>query len=50
MDPKLILNFGDGELLSDPTQFRCLIGSLLYLTLSRPDIMFAFHKLSKFVS
>ena len=40
MDPKISLNSFDGELLSDATQFRRLIGCLLYLTLSRPNITF----------
>jgi len=30
----------DGKLV-DQTLYRCMIGSLLYLTASRPDIMFA---------
>ncbi|XP_061366238.1 uncharacterized mitochondrial protein AtMg00810-like [Gastrolobium bilobum] len=50
MDPRLQLNAKDGELLTDPSQFRRLIGRLLYLTLSRPDITFAVHKLSQFMS
>ena len=31
-DPKLHLNSTDGDLLSDPSQFRRLIGRLVYLT------------------
>ena len=50
MDPKLNLNSSDGELLYDSTQFRRLIEHLLYLTLSQPDLTFAVHKLSQFVS
>lgn len=45
MDPKLKLNNHYGEFLS-ASQYRRLIGRLLYLTLSQPDITFAGHKLS----
>jgi len=39
----------EGDLLLDPTVYRRLIGRLLYLIVSRPDITFAMHKLSQFV-
>lgn len=47
---KLHLSANEGELISDASQYRCLIGSLLYLTVSRPDITFVVHKLSQFIS
>ncbi|KAG9447270.1 hypothetical protein H6P81_013398 [Aristolochia fimbriata] len=40
----------DGELLSDPTLYRQLVGGLLYLTISRPDISYAVHVVSQFMS
>ena len=49
-DPKLLLNSTDGDLLSDPSSYRRVIGRLLYLTLSRLDITFAVNKLSQFLS
>ena len=49
MDPKVQLNATDGELLSYPSQYRLLIGRLLYLTLSKPHITFAVQKLSQFL-
>lgn len=45
MDTKLKLNNHYGEFLS-VSQYRRLIGRLLYLTLCQPDITFAGHKLS----
>lgn len=46
MDPNLKLRANDGVLLEDPSIYRCLVGRLLYLTVSRPDITFSVHKLS----
>ena len=48
MEQRLKLSRGDGELLKDPGQFRRLIGKLMYLTLSRPDITYSVHRLVSF--
>jgi len=49
MEADLKLNAESGSQLADPGTYRRLIGRLLYLTISRPDICYTVHKLSQFV-
>jgi len=39
----------DGVLLTNPSHYRCLVGSLQYLTLTKPDISFAVHHVCSFM-
>ncbi|XP_031281899.1 uncharacterized protein LOC116140400 [Pistacia vera] len=48
--PNLKLSKDDGAMRVDEGLFRSLIGYLLYLTATRPDLMFASNYLSKFMS
>lgn len=50
MDSSCKLDSITGTLLEDPSSYRQLVGRLLYLTISRPDITFAVHKLSQFIA
>ena len=40
----------DGESLSDATLYRQLVGSLIYLTVTCPDISYAVHVVSQFMA
>ncbi|KAG7546386.1 Integrase catalytic core [Arabidopsis suecica] len=50
MIPNLKLSKTDGELLDNKEQYRSLVGRLMYLTITRPDITFAVNKLCQFSS
>ncbi|MCH84640.1 retrovirus-related Pol polyprotein from transposon TNT 1-94, partial [Trifolium medium] len=49
LDPAVKLHNDDGKLYEDISAYRRLIGRLLYLTNTRPDISFAIQQLSQFL-
>ena len=50
MELNLQLRLNDGTPLPDHSRYRHIIGSLVYLTITRPDIAHPVHILSQFVS
>ena len=43
------LGLATGELLNDPESYRRLVGRLIYLSVSRPDLAYSVHILSQFM-
>ncbi|GKA28156.1 uncharacterized mitochondrial protein-like protein [Tanacetum coccineum] len=48
LDPNIKLTYDSGTPLTDPSHHRTLVGKLIYLTITRPDIAFAAQLLSQF--
>jgi len=49
MDPNIRFDQNLRELLADPEKYRRLISKLIYLTVTRPDIIFIVAVLSRYI-
>jgi hypothetical protein len=50
MASSIVLSQHTGTSLSDPSSYRSVVGSLQYLSLTRPDISFAVNKVCQFMA
>jgi Reverse transcriptase (RNA-dependent DNA polymerase) len=48
-DSNMKLNTEDGESLKDINHFQILVGKIIYLTVTRPDVSFAVSQISRFM-
>jgi hypothetical protein len=49
METNIKLGIDNGETLSDIGQYQRMVGKLIYLTVTRPDIAFAVSVISQFM-
>lgn len=49
MDSSIKLSSEEGAFLEDSSQYRRLLGKLIYLTLTRPDILFAISVVGQYM-
>lgn len=49
MEQNLSLSKHGGDYISDLFSYRRLVGELIYLTITRPDLIYAVHILSQFM-
>ncbi|XP_043714849.1 uncharacterized mitochondrial protein AtMg00810-like [Telopea speciosissima] len=47
LDANIKIRRKEGKLLSDPHHYRALVGNLIYLTITRPDIAFSVGLVSR---
>lgn len=50
MTPNLKLSKSDGDILDDQEMYMSLVGRLMYLTITRPDITFSVNNLCQYSS
>jgi hypothetical protein len=49
LEQNVKLNANEGDLVEDTTMYRHIVGSLIYMTITRPDLSYAIRVVSQFV-
>jgi len=42
------LSVDEGDIVEDTTMYKCIMGSLIYMTITRPDLSYAVGVMSQF--
>ncbi len=43
------LSLDEGNLMGDTTMYKCIMGSLIYMTITRPNLSYAVGMVSQFM-
>ncbi len=43
------LSADEGNIVEDTTMYKCIVGSLIYMTITRPDLSYAVGVVSQFM-
>jgi hypothetical protein len=49
LEQNVKLSVDEGDLVEDTTMYRCIVGSLIYMTITRPDLSYAIGVVSQFM-
>jgi hypothetical protein len=49
LEQNVKLSADEGDLVEDTTMYRCIVGSLIYMTITRPDLSYAVGVVSQFM-
>jgi hypothetical protein len=49
LEQNVKLNLYEGDLVDDTTMYICIVGSLIYMTITRPDLSYAVGVVSQFM-
>jgi len=49
LEQNVKLSVDEGDLVEDTTMYRCIVGSLIYMAITRPDLSYAVGVVSQFM-
>jgi hypothetical protein len=48
LEQNVKLSVDEGDIVEDTTMYKCIMGSLIYMTITRPDLSYAVGVMSQF--
>jgi hypothetical protein len=49
LEQNVKLSANEGDLVEDTTMYRCIVGSLIYMTITRPNLSYAVEMVNQFM-